>query len=253
MNTAIVGFGKMGKAILSVLEGKGHNAVCIVDPFSPDGRVTGRTVEESTLKGADVVIDFSSPLSAGENIKAYIDLGIPAVIGTTGWLDRLDEITSYASGKDVRVMYSGNYSIGVALFLRLVRKAGQLYGKVADYDVAINEIHHNEKKDSPSGTALMIGSQIIDTVPSKKSILIGNSEGVIGKESLQITSQRVGRVPGVHTVTFDSDADTVTLTHSARSRSGFATGAVLAAEWILKTEKRGILTLDDYLNETFGE
>ncbi|MGN1164083.1 MAG: 4-hydroxy-tetrahydrodipicolinate reductase, partial [Candidatus Ornithospirochaeta sp.] len=250
---AIVGFGKMGKAILSVLEGKGHGALCIIDPFSQDNRVTGRTVGESTLRGADVVIDFSSPESACDNIRTYIDLGIPAVIGTTGWLEKLDEITAYAQGKDARVMYSGNYSIGVALFIRLVKKAGELYGKVNDYDVAINEIHHNEKKDSPSGTALMIGSAILDTVPSKKRILIGNSEGKIGSEELQITSQRVGRVPGVHSVTFDSDADTITLTHSARSRSGFASGAVLAAEWILETEKRGMLTLDDYLNETFGE
>ena len=253
MKAAIVGFGKMGRAIYAVLSLRNHGIEGVIDPFSKDERVSGKEITEEMLKGVDCVIDFSSPECAVDNIKAYIDSGVAAVIGTTGWLDRLDEVKAYGEGKDPRIMYSGNYSIGVALFLKLVRKAGELYGKVSGYDMAVEEIHHNEKKDSPSGTALMIANALLDTVDRKKTLVLGNSEGKIGDDQLQVTSMRVGRVPGVHTVLIDSEVDTITLTHSARSRNGFALGAVMAAEWLKDTERRGILTLDDYLNETFGE
>ena len=253
MNVVLTGFGKMGKEIYSVLENRGHNVIGVIDPFSLDKRVTNKTIEASCFENADVVIDFSSPENAVENIKKYMDFSIPAIIGTTGWLDGLDCVKAYGEGKDLRIMYSGNYSIGVALFLKLCRKAGELYGKVAGYDASIYEIHHTEKKDSPSGTALMVASALMETMEGKKKILLGNSEGKIEKESLQISSMRVGKTPGVHSVIIDSDADTITLTHTARSRAGFALGAVMAAEWIKDTTKRGILTLDDYLNETFGE
>ena len=232
MKAAIVGFGKMGRAIYAVLSLRNHGIEGVIDPFSKDERVSGKEITEEMLKSVDCVIDFSSPECAVDNIKAYIDSGVAAVIGTTGWLDRLDE---------------------VALFLKLVRKAGELYGKVSGYDMAVEEIHHNEKKDSPSGTALMIANALLDTVDRKKTLVLGNSEGKIGEDQLQVTSMRVGRVPGVHTVLIDSEVDTITLTHSARSRNGFALGAVMAAEWLKDTERRGILTLDDYLNETFGE
>lgn len=253
MNVVLTGFGKMGRELYSVLTSRGHNVIWVVDPFSLDARVTNKTLEASLFKDADVVIDFSSPDNAVENIKKYIDYSIPAVIGTTGWVDRLEEVKAHGEGKDVRVMYSGNYSIGVALFLKLCRKAGELYGKVSGYDASIYEVHHTEKKDSPSGTALMVAEALLDTMPGKEKILLGNSEGKIEKESLQISSVRVGKTPGVHSVIFDSDADTITLTHTARSRAGFALGAVMAAEWIKDTGRRGVLTLDDYLNETFGE
>ena len=253
MNVVLTGFGKMGKELYSVLEERGHKVVGVIDPFSSDKRVTSKNIEKEAFSNADVVIDFSSPENAVENIKKYMDFSIPAIIGTTGWLDSLDCVKAYGEGKDLRIMYSGNYSIGVALFLKLCRKAGELYGKVAGYDASIYEIHHTEKKDSPSGTALMVASALMETMEGKKKILLGNSEGKIEKDSLQISSMRVGKTPGVHSVIIDSDADTITLTHTARSRAGFALGAVMAAEWIKDTTKRGILTLDDYLNETFGE
>ena len=253
MNVVLTGFGKMGRELYSVLQNRGHNVVGVVDPFSLDARVTDKTLEAPVFKEADVVIDFSNPDDAVDNIKRYIDYSIPAVIGTTGWVDRLEEVKEYGEGKEIRVMYSGNYSIGVALFLKLCRKAGELYGKVSGYDASIYEVHHTEKKDSPSGTALMVAEALLGSMPGKNKILLGNSEGKIEKESLQISSLRVGRTPGVHSVIFDSDADTVTLTHTARSRAGFSLGAVMAAEWITETERKGVLTLDDYLNETFGE
>ena len=253
MNVVLTGFGKMGKELYSVLEERGHKVVGVIDPFSLDKRVTSKNIEKEAFSNADVVIDFSSPENAVENIKKYMDFSIPAIIGTTGWLDGLDCVKAYGEGKDLRIMYSGNYSIGVALFLKLCRKAGELYGKVAGYDASIYEIHHTEKKDSPSGTALMVASALMETMEGKKKILLGNSEGKIEKDSLQISSMRVGKTPGVHSVIIDSDADTITLTHTDRSRAGFALCAVMAAEWIKDTTKRGILTLDDYLNETFGE
>ena len=253
MNVVLTGFGKMGKELYSVLEERGHKVVGVIDPFSLDKMVTSKNIEKEAFSNADVVIDFSSPENAVENIKKYMDFSIPAIIGTTGWLDGLDLVKAYGEGKDLRIMYSGNYSIGVALFLKLCRKAGELYGKVAGYDASIYEIHHTEKKDSPSGTALMVASALMETMEGKKKILLGNSDGKIEKDSLQISSMRVGKTPGVHSVIIDSDADTITLTHTARSRAGFALGAVMAAEWIKDTTKRGILTLDDYLNETFGE
>lgn len=253
MNVVLTGFGKMGKELYSVLEERGHKVVGVIDPFSLDKRVTSKIIEKEAFSNADVVIDFSSPENAVENIKKYMDFSIPAIIGTTGWLHSLDLVKAYGEGKDLRIMYSGNYSIGVALFLKLCRKAGELYGKVAGYDASIYEIHHTEKKDSPSGTALMVASALMETMEGKKKILLGNSEGKIEKDSLQISSMRVGKTPGVHSVIIDSDADTITLNHTARSRAGFALGAVMAAEWIKDTTKRGILTLDDYLNETFGE
>ena len=142
MNVVLTGFGKMGRELYSVLTSRGHNVIGVVDPFSLDARVTNKTLEASLFKDADVVIDFSSPDNAVENIKKYIDYSIPAVIGTTGWVDRLEEVKAHGEGKDVRVMYSGNYSIGVALFLKLCRKAGELYGKVSGYDASIYEVHH---------------------------------------------------------------------------------------------------------------
>ena len=121
----------MGMAIYAVLSLRNHGIEGVIDPFSKDERVSGKEITEEMLKGVDCVIDFSSPECAVDNIKAYIDSGVAAVIGTTGWLDRLDEVKAYGEGKDPRIMYSGNYSIGVALFLKLVRKAGELYGKVS--------------------------------------------------------------------------------------------------------------------------
>ena len=124
MNVVLTGFGKMGREIYSVLEERGHNVVGVIDPFSLDKKVTAKSIEEASFEKADVVIDFSSPDNAVENIKKYMDISIPCVMGTTGWLERLNEVEEYGKERDVRVMYSGNYSIGVALFLKLVKKAG---------------------------------------------------------------------------------------------------------------------------------
>ena len=241
MNVVLTGFGKMGRELYSVLVSRGHNVIGVVDPFSLDARVTNKTLEAPLFKNVDVVIDFSSPDNAVENIKKYIDYSIPAIIGTTGWVDRLEEVKAYGEGKDVRVMYSGNYSIGVALFLKLCRKAGELYGKVSGYDASIYEVHHTEKKDSPSGTALEIAKHILANTGRKTEIVTEEFHEKPKPEQLHVSSTRCGAVPGTHTVFFDSAADTIEITHRARSRAGFAMGAVHALERLCNGVKNGHL------------
>ena len=252
MKVAIVGFGKMGKNILSVMEEMGDEAAAIIDPISADGRVTHRVLNAESVKDADVIIDFSHPSSAMDNMIMYSHLGIPAVVGTTGWYSEKDKLISLL-GEDAKILYSGNFSIGVAMFLKTVGFASRLMNKASEYDVSLREVHHTAKADSPSGTALMIADQIISGMDRKSEVLWGNSEGRIAPEALQITSERVGFEPGLHEVTFDSPADTITLRHHARSREGFARGAVAVARWLTATEKKGLLTLDDYISELLGE
>ena len=252
MKVAIVGFGRMGKNILSVIEEMGDEAAAIIDPVANDGRVTHRVLNAESVKDADVVIDFSHPSSAMDNMIMYSHLGIPAVIGTTGWYDEKDKLVSLL-GEDAKILYSGNFSIGVAMFLKIARRASELINKAPEYDVSMREVHHTGKADSPSGTALMLADQILAGMDRKDEILLGNSEGRIKPNALQITSERVGFEPGLHEITFDSPADTITLTHHARSREGFARGAVAVARWLIGTDRKGLMTLDDYICELLGE
>ncbi len=252
MNVAIVGFGRMGKNILSVMEEMGDSPAAIIDPISDDGRVTHRVLNAESVAEADVVIDFSHPSSAIDNMIMYSRLGIPAVIGTTGWYDKREELVSLLS-EDAKILYSGNYSIGVAMFLKIASRAAELVNKVPEYDISLREVHHTGKADSPSGTALMIANEIVSHVDRKNTLLFGNSEGRIAPDALQVTSERVGFEPGLHEISIDSPADTITLTHHARSREGFARGAVAVARWLIASDKTGLLTLDDYISELLGE
>lgn len=250
MKVSIVGYGKMGKMIHSVLIDKNIDVIHIVDPYSDNPNVNKKEIDLD-LKKCDVVLDFSSPISIMDNINFYVDNSINALIGTTGWYDNIPLIKDRI--KDNKIIYSGNFSLGVAIFLKMVKKAGELINSSNLYDTTIREIHHKGKADSPSGTALMIGETLLRELDNKDTLLIGNSEGKIKDNELQIVSERVGAVPGEHSVIFDSDADTITLTHTARSRIGFALGAVTCAEWLMTTDKKGLLTLDDYLEEKIGE
>lgn len=252
MKAAIVGFGRMGKNILSVLEEKGDEAAAIIDPISTDRRVTHKVLNAEALVDADVVIDFSAPSSAIDNMIMYSHLGIPAVVGTTGWYNEKDKLIALL-GEDAKILYSGNFSIGVAIFLKIAKRAGELMNRAPGYDVSLREVHHTGKADSPSGTALMIANELINTLDRKERILLGNSEGRIAPEELQISSERVGSEPGFHEVIFDSPADTISLSHHARSREGFSRGAVDVARWMLSTEKKGLMTLNDYIDELLGD
>ncbi len=249
MDIAIVGYGKMGRMIQSAALAAGHRITAIVDPVGGEGVLT--RIDALKDESFDVVIDFSHPSAAVENILYYAEKGYPAVIGTTGWLDRKDEILASIDTSACSIIYSGNFSIGVAIMLEASFYIASLLSKAGIYDVAIEEVHHNAKADCPSGTALMIAERVLSSFPQKKKVLVGCPEGKIEPEALQISCTRVGSCPGTHALIADSSVDTITLTHSARSREGFAVGAVKAASWIVG--KKGFFSMDDFLKDFLGE
>ncbi|MDY5930935.1 MAG: 4-hydroxy-tetrahydrodipicolinate reductase [Candidatus Ornithospirochaeta sp.] len=251
MKAAIVGYGRMGKLIRSLCIEEGIDVVSVIDPWSPSKDVTAIQIDEESMRGVDVAIDFSHPASAIENMVSYSRLSVPAVMGTTGWYSEIDSVRHLLSNPETRIIYSGNFSIGVAMFLHIVKYAGQLVNSVEGYDIAVREVHHAGKADCPSGTAEMIASRILEAVDRKKSILSGNPSGPIKPDQLQVSSERVGKEPGLHQVIIDSDADTITLEHHARSREGFARGAIRAAKWIIGKEP-GLYTMDDFVSDLLG-
>lgn len=252
MKIAIVGFGRMGQLIYRLIEEGGkHEVAAVIDPVSKAPEVTALSLSAEALGGADVAIDFTIPSVAAGNVAKYSELGIPAVVGTTGWCKGKEEVEALTQGRK-KLIYSGNFSIGVLLFLRIVSAAAELMDKVDDYDVSVLEVHHNKKADAPSGTALMVAERLLEGMERKKSIVTGNPEGKIGSQEIQISSLRVGSEPGQHTVVFDGPADTITLEHHARSREGFARGALHAAEWLVCQED-GIYTMDDFMSGLIGE
>ncbi|AEC02005.1 4-hydroxy-tetrahydrodipicolinate reductase [Parasphaerochaeta coccoides] len=246
MRIGIVGYGRMGHLIESLARQKGWKVVAIIDPVMDSPSVTARTLSASAMKECDVVVDFSSPESAVDNILFYAREDIPAVIGTTGWHERLDEVRAQVDENRAAIIYSGNFSIGVHLFVSIVRHAARLIDGFDDYDALVSELHHAGKADSPSGTALMIATAIMDNVKRKKHVETGRLDRMRAADELHVVSGRVGSVPGTHTVIFDSPADTLELTHRARSREGFAYGALAAAQWIADGRK-GFFTLDDMM------
>jgi 4-hydroxy-tetrahydrodipicolinate reductase len=181
-----------------------------------------------------------------ENIKKISSLGKNIVIGTTGWYDRMPEVESMINKNKVGAIWSGNFSIGVNVFFRIVESAASLFNNIHDYDAMVHEIHHNQKADSPSGTASMIGKIILKNMSRKNKIITDKLERKIEPNELHISSVRVGTVPGTHEVLFDSAADTIELKHTARTREGFALGAVMAAEFI--ADKKGFYGIEDLMN-----
>jgi 4-hydroxy-tetrahydrodipicolinate reductase len=246
MNIAIVGFGKMGKKIYQIASEKEQKVTSIIDPISPDSLVTDKSITTKSLSGCDVVIDFSHPTCIIENIKFYISNEIPAVIGTTGWYDQVENLKEFAIGfPQSSIIYSGNFSIGVSLYREVVKLASSLFGKTGSYDVFANEIHHREKADSPSGTATLISDIIVDNFEGKDKVVTERLDRKIESNEIHVSSTRGGWIAGTHTVVFDSPFDSVELTHRARTRDGFAIGAILAAGWLIS--KKGFFTLDDFV------
>ena len=251
MKIAIVGYGKMGRMIRSIIDKSETDAVqTIIDPIEAED-VSASSVSYAALDSSDAVIDFSSAESAAGNMVLYSQIGIPAVVGTTGWYDELPAIKERLDLDKTRIIYSGNFSIGVQIFLHLVSECGHLINRIDSYDVAVSEVHHREKADAPSGTALMAADRILKAVDRKRGLQIGNPAGKIEKDLLTVSSSRVGYVPGIHTVMVDGTADTIEITHTARSREGFAEGAVRAARWITM-QPTGLYTMDDFLNDLIG-
>lgn len=246
MNIGLVGYGRMGKMIEQLALQKGWLVGAIIDPFSQEPSVTARKLEPGVCDGCSVVIDFSSPHTAVDNIRFFVEQGIPAVIGTTGWYGEVDAVRSFVEQKRGAIIYSGNFSIGVHVFLSIVRHAAHIVDALPDYDLLVSELHHAGKADSPSGTAQMLARAVLENVGRKQKIESGRLDRKRQDDELHVVSGRVGSIAGTHTVILDSPVDTIELTHRARSREGFAAGALVAAEWI-SSGKQGLFTLDDML------
>lgn len=242
MKIALLGYGNMGKEIEGLVDKAGKHQIVSISLRQP-----GEKIDEQSLKEVDVVIDFTSPQIVLENIKTVTMMGKNMVVGTTGWYDHLEEVKTMVGKRGTGLIYGQNFSVGANIFFKIVAFASTLFSKFGSYDVYGFEVHHSGKKDSPSGTALKIGSEILAHFPQKKMIQAEKLDRQIKPEELHFTSVRGGRNPGFHQVVFDSAADSVNLSHQAHSRVGFATGAVLAAEFI--AGKRGFYNFDQLFDQ----
>lgn len=232
MKIALIGYGTMGRLIEVLARRKNHNTVVVIDQesvlFSADDLA-------NVLRVADVAIDFSVAEFTKRNVEACCTAGIPLVEGTTGWNSQLEEIRSVVKENDGSFVYGANFSIGVNLFYRVVDHASKLFAKFEDYEAFIEEQHHSRKVDSPSGTALKLKDIVSEHI----------------KEDFSVSATRAGNIPGTHRVGFDGSADQVLLEHFARSRDGFASGAILAAEWVIG--KKGFWEFTEVMDEIVGE
>jgi 4-hydroxy-tetrahydrodipicolinate reductase len=246
MKIALVGYGKMGHMIETVAKAAGHEVVCRVDPFSPEA--DAKTVAEAaSLSKAQVAIEFTSPATALANVLALAKRGMPMVVGTTGWLASLDEAAAAVESAGTCLLWSSNFSLGVNLFYRIAAYAASLVDPFAEYDVGGFEAHHNKKADSPSGTAKILVERVLASMTRKKRPVWETLDRPPAPDELHFPSLRVGAVPGTHTLFFDSTADTIEITHTARNREGLARGAVRATEWLMAEPRRGVFTMDDAL------
>lgn len=248
MKIAITGYGKMGQITEQLAIENGHNVVSTIDPAMKTAKF--KKLTEENLCEADVVIDFTVPAIVLENIDIYIKYGINAVIGTTGWYEYLEEVKEKVEKSKIGLIWSGNFSIGVNLFFRIIKESSALMNKFSLYDVMGYEIHHNRKKDSPSGTMNMIGKILLDNLKNKKKIVTEKLSRKISEDEIHLASIRGGSVPGTHVISFDSEVDTIELKHTARSRKGLAVGAIKAAEWI--KDKKGFYNIEDMMKEIIG-
>jgi 4-hydroxy-tetrahydrodipicolinate reductase len=244
---AIAGYGKMGHMAESAAKRLGHEIVTTIDPAADDASVKisaggfQALAEAVKQSGADGVIEFSHPSAAAGNIKALLPLGIPIVTGTTGWKESEGEIAALAEKTGGTVLRSANFSLGVNLFYKIVAEAARLLSEYDEYDCAVWEAHHNQKADSPSGSALEIARAVLASNHKKNAIISETLSRKPEPRELTVSSTRVGSVPGTHTVFFDSGADTIELTHRARNREGFASGAARALEKLIRALDSGAL------------
>lgn len=244
MNVAIIGYGKMGHEIEKILLQRGHTVGLIIDQNNAEDLCAER------LAAIDVAIEFTMPQTAYNNIRTCIESGVAIVSGTTGWTERLPELQELCRERGGSMIYSSNYSLGVNIAFRINRRLAELMNVCDNYDVRIEEIHHTQKKDAPSGTAITLAEGIISNIERKSSWhCIEPQQGEESRpqaDSIEITSLREGMVPGTHTVTYESEDDVLEVRHTLKSRRALATGAVIAAEFICG--KSGVFTMDDILN-----
>ena len=257
MKAVLVGYGKMGRLLEARLLEKGHEVIAAVDPF-----YRGKAAElplyaslEDALKGArgkglkdaDVVLEFTQPDMAVKNLLFLIKEKIPVVTGTTGWYDKLPEISRAVHDAGTSLLWASNFSLGVNLFYRIAEYAAKMMDPFAEYDVAGVETHHNKKADSPSGTAKILVERVLSQMPRKKKAVYEMLEKPPTADELHYASVRVGSVPGTHSLIFDSAADSIEITHTVRNREGLAGGAVIAAEWLTSQKRTGVFTVEDAL------
>jgi len=229
MNIGIIGDGKMGRAVRALAEERGHRVVGMLGLEN----VAGRGIRDGGLAGADVAVEFTEPRAAPDNVLACVDVGLPVVVGTTGWYERLDEVhdavrRAAGRGGGAAVLWAPNFSLGVALFTELVARAGELFADAGYFDVHLIETHHAAKQDAPSGTAAALAKAFAG-----------------GGRAIAVTSVRTGHVPGTHELVFDAPFEQVRLVHVARDRRVFADGALRAAEWL--HGRHGVFTMRDVL------
>ena len=247
MKIALVGFGKMGHMIKAAAEACGHEVVATIDVMAKDADFVvpagdGKAVVDAVLKsGAEGVIEFTHPTAVMENIKALLPTKLPLVVGTTGWNDKKNEVASLAKECDGVIMTSSNFSIGVNLFYKVVAEAAKLFNEYSEYDAATWEMHHRQKADSPSGTAISIAEVLMENFKRKTEIQKDAFHEKPAENVLHVSSTRCGFVPGTHSVFFDGPADQIEIRHTARSREGFAYGAVHALEKLFEGVSGGKL------------
>ena len=239
LRIALIGYGKMGKTIEEIALQRGHSVELKIDIDSM------ASFTKENLQNCDVAIEFTGPHSAKKNILKCFDARIPIVSGSTGWLADWKEVENICKQKNGTFLYASNFSVGVNLFFELNKKLAELMKSHNDYEVSMIEVHHTQKKDAPSGTAITLAEQILQEIPRKKSWV---NEKTDNAEELAIISKREDPAPGTHSIKYSSVIDDIEIIHTAHNRNGFALGAVLAAEYI--QDKKGIFTMKDVLNIT---
>jgi 4-hydroxy-tetrahydrodipicolinate reductase len=236
MKIALIGYGKMGKAIEEIAIKNGHEIVL---------KITSENTSDFNIENmqqADVAIEFTNPHSAVANLKKCFDANVPVVCGSTGWLSDWNDIKNYCELKNGTLLFASNFSVGVNIFFELNKKLAALMNNRPEYNISIEEIHHTQKKDAPSGTAITLAEGILKNNHNKEKWVLGEPEN---NADLSITSKRIDPAPGTHIINYDSSIDSIEIKHTAHSRVGFASGAVLAAEFL--KGKKGIYTMKDVL------
>lgn len=236
MKIALIGYGKMGKTIEQIARERGHRIVSIVDINNPE------EFQSDAFKSADVAIEFTTPATAFANYLRCFEAGVPVVSGTTGWLEHMGEIKEKCEKEGKTFFYASNFSIGVNLFFALNKYLARLMNRFPAYDVRVTETHHIHKLDAPSGTAITLAEGILENIDRKERWTLETADQ---PADLPIHAIREGEVPGIHEIVYESDADSISIKHDAKSRAGFALGAVLAAEFT--AGKKGFLGMNDLL------
>jgi 4-hydroxy-tetrahydrodipicolinate reductase len=237
MKLALIGYGKMGKAIEEIALQRGHSVVLKIDIENPD-----QFTKENLVK-ADVAIEFTGPHSAYENVKKLMESGAATVCGSTGWTEHLPEINELCKKNNTAFLYASNFSVGVNIFFEVNKRLASLMAPHDDYEIQLTEIHHTQKKDAPSGTAISLAEQVLQNISRKKKWVNHISDN---PEELEILSERIDPAPGTHKVKYTSAIDDIEIIHTAHTRKGFALGAVLAAEFLVG--KKGIYSMKDVLH-----